>query len=205
MIGVGLTARKISDPHSYDKADSSPNPDRWKYFYNIVLVVFENKSAEDGFILIEEGAHLLMKDQVEHGTKNNPAGDIQTMDEIRNSQNIQQSLIAIGQASLPSGQLATTAGGLPLTAGSALGAAGLVVFLIPAVIIGEHQAKLSIVQKNITEKELIAKTVYPGGSHSGFLYFFIPKREDLKNVEGVVLNLKNIRSNETRSMKIGMK
>jgi hypothetical protein len=93
-----------------------------------VLVVVENKSAEDGFILIEEGAHLLMKDQVEQGTKDNPVGDIQTMDEIRNSQNIQSGLLGASLLLAPAG----------------------VILLWPAAIaMGEHQANLSIIQQNI--------------------------------------------------------
>jgi len=148
-----------------------------------VLVVFENKSAEDGFILIKEGAHLLIKDQVDQGTKDNPVGDIQTMDQIEDSQNVQSGL---------------------LYASVLLAPAGAILLFPVMVAVGAHQLNLSIIQKNITEKEIVDKTVYPGGSNSEFLYFQLVKTEDINHLKGVVINIKNIRSHEIQPIKVDM-
>ncbi len=170
-----------------------------------VLVIFENKNAEDGFILLKERSILLIKDHERQSIKDNLSGNIQTSDEMNKSANGEMDFVTAATASVAAGQLAAAAGQVSLSAGSALGAVGVVVIAIPAVIIATHQQNLSHIQQNIIDNELVNKPLYPGGCHSGFLYLKPDKKENIKHIEGVILNIKNIRSNEIQSIRIEMK
>jgi hypothetical protein len=51
------------------------------------------------------------------------------------------------------------------------------------------------IRRRLEEKELTDKTVYPGGTNCGFLYFKYDI-EDLNDIKGLLLRAKNIRTNE---------
>jgi len=51
---------------------------------------------------------------------------------------------------------------------------------------------------------MVLKTLYPGDIHNGFLYFRISKKEDIENVQGVNINLKNLRTDQVLTFIINM-
>jgi hypothetical protein len=53
------------------------------------------------------------------------------------------------------------------------------------------------IQRNLEEKQLnFTKTIYEGESQNGFLYFNIEKAEDIKKIQGISLQIKNLRTSE---------
>lgn len=167
-----------------------------------VLVVFENKSAEDGYILLNERTMLLMKDQViRQNPKDNTIGNINSSGELEKSANVQNALGLGAQASLTAGAISTAAGATSQLSGTALGVAGFVVFLIPVAIVGHHEGNLLRSQENVIENEMTNnRTLYNGASNSGFLYLKIDQKENLRNIVGFMFHLKNIRTDEVQSI-----
>jgi hypothetical protein len=69
--------------------------------------------------------------------------------------------------------------------------------LLPVGVVLEKTLKDEIViKKNLEEKQMVKRTLYPGGSQNGFLYFRIDRRDELAGVHGVRLALKNVRTNQ---------
>jgi len=72
--------------------------------------------------------------------------------------------------------------------------------------IGETQLyNESTILRNMDEKKFVDKIVYPGGLNVGFLYFKLKKKEDIGNIETVILPVQNIRNNEIKSIIVKMK
>jgi hypothetical protein len=151
-----------------------------------VLVVIENRDADDGYSLINEKASLMMKNtDMRTGSGAVSADDLNT-DELHKA--------------LHSGQLKAANVLTPL-------AALAFPLLIPAAALG-YSAKKRIedevaIRRNLEDKQITNKTLYRGGTQSGFLYFPINK-ENIEAVQGIKLSMKNLRSNETVSFTINM-
>ena len=139
-----------------------------------VFVVIENQTASDGYILLPDGAKLLMSDQ-----GNNQKNDGSQNDELTNARQNNTNANTIGAAAI-----------------AMLGAIGIAVAL-PIMFATENQvANEYDIGSNMEQKRLVTKTVYQGCSHSGFLYFNIGNKEALELLQGISLKAKNIRTNE---------
>jgi len=144
-----------------------------------VLVVFENKDAEDGYVLLKDQSKLLLKNYKSQDTEDKLNDKISLTEEISDSHKK---------------ELAT----------------GVGLFLITSVFVDSliadsfriHRENLVSVFQNLSNIELKDKTVYAGGTHSGFLYVKFTKREDIKYIEGFLFTLKNIRTDKTQTIKI---
>lgn len=53
------------------------------------------------------------------------------------------------------------------------------------------------IRNNLEQKRMLDKTLYQGGSQSGFLYFKLNDKENAERVQGIRFTLKNIRTDET--------
>jgi hypothetical protein len=77
--------------------------------------------------------------------------------------------------------------------------------VLPVIAIAEKRTMDEVaIKRNIEETQLLDKTIYQGGSHSGFLYFPFKDKKDINRVAGFSLNMKNIRTNEIVSFVIAI-
>jgi hypothetical protein len=163
-----------------------------------VLIIFENKNADDGLVLLKGQSMLLMKDQGRQGAISSPIGNVLGMDEREKSKKVSPLLQATSRAI---GGGAGAAAAIYLPAGAALGAFGALAILVGML----DKPVLPITKQSMIDNEFLDKTVYPGCSQRGFLYFKLAKVEDINHLEGLILSVKNVRSNEVQSIKIEIK
>ncbi len=144
-----------------------------------VLVVLENVNAEDGFILVKEKSKLIMKP---------------TETKVENTSDKEQ------KKDFPSYGNPEVFANLALLTSPI----GLLVFLPAGFAVEKHNRDVTEISRNLNEKSLVEKTVYQGGSHNGFLYFKVNSKEDTANIEGVQINLKNIRTKENLTFTVNL-
>lgn len=53
-----------------------------------------------------------------------------------------------------------------------------------------------VASENISRKEFVDRTIYPGESHQGFIYFHIKSREELDKIVAIEVKIKELRSEE---------
>lgn len=141
-----------------------------------VLVVFENVKAHDGFVLLTDRANLVVEKLVSEA-------DTTSATYAKQVSEAHQALMATGL--------------IGLTVGIAT---------LPFVFVAEDAYKDAVdVAKNMETVKLVDKTVYPGGCHSGFLYFKLENKDDAGNIEIIQLNARNIRTNESITFTIRIK
>lgn len=172
-----------------------------------VLLVIENQMAGDGFNLLAEEVRLLMKG-VDPATSTlaTNAGGVPT-DELHKAQRSGAlALPAAGEAVMyldpiaPLLQVANLVQVAPLVQLAPI-AVGFVLVIAGIPAQKRLQNELQI-RRNLEEKQLLSKTLYPGGTQAGFLYFKLNNKEDLQEVQGINLTLKNVRSNEVLSFSV---
>jgi hypothetical protein len=147
-----------------------------------VFVVVENQNAEDGYILLNENAQLVMTGGM---TDDNKENEGQKTDELtkawKKRQNAEDNFG---------------------TAMVLFGAIGVATFL-PSMFSAEKKYGDEFeIRRNLEQKQIVTKTIYQGGSHSGFLYFNLGHEEDLSRLQGISLSIRNIRTNEITSFTI---
>ena len=147
-----------------------------------VLVVFENKSAEDGYIFIKEKSGLLMTNPDSRNTSNNLANESYKSDNLDR---------AVKTETATTGLTLATMGGI-----MAAGALPGLILYVPAGIAQEKAKEEFVIMRNFEDKKLVDKTVYQGSSNNGFIYFRINSNEDISKIVGIQLCTKNIRSKE---------
>jgi hypothetical protein len=146
-----------------------------------VLVVVENQNADDGYILLSEKARLVMMGGMTGGNKEDEG---RRTDELGEAGTKRQTANTLGAAA-------------PL-----FGVLGLAV-VFPLMFAAEKKYGDEFeIRRNLEQKQMVPKTIYQGGSHSGFLYFNLRNEEDLSRVQGVSLSIRNIRTNEISSFTI---
>ena len=151
-----------------------------------VLVVIENQNAEDGYILVKEKSALVIKNTDPTNSETNLG--IGGYD----SHDLEKAVKAQTATAIIAG-----------TVGIVFPVAGVVI--LPVVAIAEKRTKDEFeIRRNIEETQLLDKTLYQGGSHSGFLYFQLKRKEDVDSVAGIYLSMKNIRSKEIISFIINI-
>jgi hypothetical protein len=139
-----------------------------------VLVVIENISSKDGFMVLSEQSNLILKPTTDAPQKQINASSGQ-------------------QESLSKGPSENWALLLP---GSLLVSPLLMIAMLPVVFaLGTASDNAQYIIRNIEDNRLVDKTVYIGGSNSGFLYFKL-ERADIARLIGVQVALKNLRTNE---------
>ena len=77
------------------------------------------------------------------------------------------------------------------------------IMLTPVVVLGFYDTKKESdnakINQNLMRKAFLDKTIFPGGSHSGFLYFQLKDQEVAKKVVAILIKVKNTISNEEQS------
>jgi len=172
-----------------------------------VLVVFENLSSEDGYIIVSDKSGLVLVDATIGGEK---ASEDQMKKELKAagtmidvSTNIMGPSVAMPQVAAAVSNITTGSTSL-MTAAPMLSIVGLVA-TIPIAVAAENKYRDEIaIKKNLEQKQLRPKTLYQGSSHSGFLYFNLGTAESLNKVKGICLRIKNIRTSEISSFTINM-
>lgn len=142
-----------------------------------ILIVIENQNAEDGYILLKEKSVLVLQNT-------DPTNTLSSLGTgSYDSQDLEKALKAERAIKLA-------------------GAMGIIfpvslVVIVPLVEKAQKKTYDEIAIKRIIEEtQLLDKTIYQRGSHSGFLYFQFKTKEDVNRVAGFSLSMKNIRTNE---------
>jgi hypothetical protein len=157
-----------------------------------ILVVIENRNAEDGYIFIQDKSGLLMRNPNSKnklkasGNEGYKSADV---DQAVETQNAITGLTASGLGA------SLAAGGLGL---------GLV-FYLPAIVAEKNAKDQFAIMRNYEDKKLGDKTLYKGGSNNGFIYFQINDKDDINKIVGLQLCMKNIRSKEITTFIIPIK
>lgn len=145
-----------------------------------VLVVVENLSSEDGYIMVIDKASLMISNAV---NDNKQVGEDQKNYELERARKRAHSLDGIQPVMVL----------FPLLAFAVL----------PFAQTAENTYRNEVeIKRNLEQKLIVPKTIYQGGSHSGFLYFNLGKAEDISIVQGICLSIRNIRTNEISSITI---
>ncbi len=145
-----------------------------------VFVVLENENAEDGYILVKEKTGLIMKTPSQMNSTNKSGGETYTSDELEKAVKTEETILNLGWVLSPIG------------------------IMIPLVIADKKVKDERAIKRNVEEIHLGDKTIYQGGSNSGFLYFGINDKTDINKIEGLLLTMKNIRSKETMPLIINI-
>jgi hypothetical protein len=143
-----------------------------------LFVMMENHNAEDGFVLINDKVSLV-KNSADAATKTTP----ESTDGIALHDNAIRNQAAAANV---------------LTTVSPLFLPVLPVAVIFASASSSRLRDDAIIRRNLEDRQMPTKTLYPGGSVNGFLYFKIDKKDDVDGVQGVTLVIKNLRTNELK-------
>jgi hypothetical protein len=78
----------------------------------------------------------------------------------------------------------------------ALRVAGLFfpIVLFPLMAISAQEQDIRIINENLKRKALTDRTLFPGESHFGFVYFKVADREDAQQIAEIIVRAKNIQS-----------
>jgi hypothetical protein len=66
--------------------------------------------------------------------------------------------------------------------------------LIPAFLIDQKIAEINYINMNIKNRSFVDRTIYPGETQSGFIYFRVPGREPVSHIKCINLAVKELRS-----------
>ena len=136
-----------------------------------IFVLLENLNAEDGYILVKERTGLVMMKSPNYDQVSKIMGD----------NAVQKS---------------------PPTHAQWLAWEPFLVTTIPVVGLplaweqGRRAKNDQLIRRNLEDKVILDKTIYPGSSHSGFLFFVLNTNKGAEGIRGIALCLKNIRSKE---------
>jgi len=68
--------------------------------------------------------------------------------------------------------------------------------IIPIIVAGgfveKQKADIRIINDNLTKKELVDKSLFPGELHSGFVYFQIKDKDKINDIKQLVVKVKNM-------------
>jgi hypothetical protein len=136
-----------------------------------VQVVIENQNAEDGYLLVKEKSALVIKNTDPKNTDTNlgiGGYDSRYLEKaVKAEDTIRLSYALVG------------------------------IIMLPAWGIAEKRRMDEVaIKRNIEENQFLEKTIYQGGSHSGFLYFQLKRKEDVNNIASFYLSMENIRTKE---------
>lgn len=133
-----------------------------------VLVVFENQDAGDGFSILQGQAKLL----------------------------IGQSTPGSGKDPHPPVKVDATEPPLTYSISPVIDVAASLAFGYVGMLSAQaRNANMATIARNMEEKQLTPKIVYPGSTHQGFLYFKIGGRDAAAQIGSISFAAKNIRTN----------
>jgi len=161
-----------------------------------VLLVIENQDAEDGYILVKENSGLLIENPDSKNTLNNSGNESYKADNLNQAVKTDAAIKNLGAAAL--------VGSLPFYATGAIAGPIILVGIIPMAMLEKRVKDELEIKKNVEDNLIVNKTIYRGGSHNGFLYFKLNSKDDMVNVKGILICIKNIRTNELLSFKINI-
>lgn len=145
-----------------------------------ILVVTENHDPKSGYLLEKKAFSLAMKVQQQADTK----------------EGIDPSLPKSTRVNpLQSGPVAV------LGLATAVLAPGLVLLSLPVLVPVDMHAKkiegdIRKINENLNNKGFVDRTIFPGESHSGFVYFQVQDTETVKNVSIMLIKAKGIVSDK---------
>jgi hypothetical protein len=159
-----------------------------------VLVVVENLSSEDGYIVVTEMATLMINGSINSKVQSDEGQKSEELDrKFKELVSTSNTAVAMAEWSPLIGVLSPVIGVASLVSQplKALGAEA------------KYKDEIEI-KRNLEQKQMLPKTVYQGGLQSGFLYFNLGKAEYLSKLQGILLHIKNVRTNELLSVTINM-
>ena len=134
-----------------------------------ILIIFENKNAGDGFIIVQERAKLTIEKSGHESERDARA----SYNRYSTEPPLTYSISPVTDFTVP-----------------------ILFGIVGGVIIEQHYVNLAIIARNMEEKKLVDKIVYPSSSHYGFVYFRIEKEDDMVSIKEISFDIKNIRTNE---------
>ena len=141
-----------------------------------VLLVIENVSAEDGYMLVKEQTRLV------YAPQHKDIKDIVGVGEPEGSQTTQQKIQTFEA----------------LRVGTAIVAPILIFAMAPIALVAEREVlNEGKIARNLEDKMIMGKPVYPGDSLYGFLYFKLGSKEEITNISHLQVHLNNIRTRQT--------
>jgi len=175
-----------------------------------VFVVFENKNADDGFILNSEHSKLLLVDYEKQA--NSPRKKVTSVEKkMQTDYNKKRKIdrkatqaMEVGKVGIVFSPLGMFVGG---TAGAAVGGLLAVSELKNMSPMFEEFTSVEIkkISNNIKDKKLVEKIVYQGSSHSDFMYFDLKNKENKDKIKGLLIAIRNIRTGEIIEFTIDIK
>jgi hypothetical protein len=139
-----------------------------------VLVVAENEGADSCYLIEEKRFAVKIKEGYRFKGK-----DPYTKDTLAHEKVL---TLAKGRVLTPGESVAV------LTAMPLIGVIPL------ALLLDQRKAQMDYVYMNIKNRSFVDRTVYPGETHSGFIYFRVPGREAVNQIDGINLTVKDLRS-----------
>ncbi|MCL5885365.1 MAG: hypothetical protein M1377_08545 [Deltaproteobacteria bacterium] len=151
--------------------------------YLPVLVVIENRTTDRAFLVAKGDIQLLM----DPGPAKSDTFPTQGTREIKDP----ALDVAREDSERQGNALLFQSGSLALAGPIALPA---IVFAAP--LMAKAQEDAFIITRNLEKRELVDRTVYPGESHNGFIYFLLKKDSVPADVRGVRVKLKDMKTGE---------
>ena len=77
---------------------------------------------------------------------------------------------------------------------------GLLFGSIGQIALETHYTNLAIIARNLQEKRLVDKIVYPGSAHHGFMYYKVESSADAARIRSISFDARNVRTDEIVTM-----
>ncbi len=140
-----------------------------------VLFVIENREEKDGVMVESSQIMVMLRDKTATA-----ATDQASVKVPATGKTLQGAISVLGYSGVF----------LPVA-----GMAGIA--LLPFLLAAEHQRDTALkINDNLTKKGLVDRTLYPGETASGFVYFPLSKPEQVSDVAGFVVKVKNLKTNQ---------
>ncbi len=139
------------------------------------LFVIENRQGKDGVMVQSSQIMVVLQDKAAQPGAEQPGVTVPTAG---------QNLMAV------IGPLAAAGAVVPV---AGLAAIALLPFLAVA---GSREEKAKQVNDNLTKKALVDRTLYPGETASGFVYFPLSQPDQASKVAGFAVRVKNLKTDQ---------
>ena len=140
-----------------------------------VLFVIENREEKDGVMVESSQIMVMLRDKAATSATDQASVKVPTT-----GKTLQGAISVLGYTGVF----------LPVA-----GMAGIA--LLPFLLAAEHQRDTALkINDNLTKKALTDRTLYPGETASGFVYFPLSQPEQVSDVAGFVVKVKNLKTNQ---------
>jgi hypothetical protein len=137
-----------------------------------VLVVAENHNPNTGFLLEKNQVSLVNKKDITTGTQSSPP------------------VVPPKGGVLP--EVVTSVAFSPTIL--ILPPAAIIPIIMAGGFVEKQKADIRIINDNLTKKEFVDKSLFPGELHSGFVYFQIKDKDMTTDIKQVLVKIKNMLS-----------